>query len=136
MIDSASNSSNVLSAEDLFSGGGLVRLEIPEIPRNGQPGVVFIKPPSAADVLKFVHDRSADGGTDLDNDHMAALVAKCIVDESGASLFSEEQATHIQDVRMDVFTRLSEAITKLTNPTTDAEKNVPSGPGGSDLPIV
>lgn len=111
------NKSNVdagraLSAEDLLRGNeDWTAVEIPELPVNGKPGVVFMRPPSVGAILRFMKIP--------EEDRMSAtfdLISEVIIDANGNRMFSTpEEVESVQRLDMRIYTRLSRVATELAN---------------------
>lgn len=136
------NKSNVdagraLSAADLLRGNeDWTAVEIPELPVNGQPGVVFMRPPSVGAILRFMKIPEEDrmSGT-------FDLISEVIIDANGNRMFATpEEVESVQKLDMRVYTRLSRVATNLANTSFIAgEEGNDSGEAeedGSALPIV
>lgn len=102
-----------LTGADLLAAPNLKRLEIPELSRGGVVGVVFVRPPNAGDVVKFISVPEADRLKAT-----IGLVAGSIVDENGADLFNPAQVERLAEMDMRVFSRLSGAVIDLVNKAT------------------
>jgi len=103
---------NILSATDIFSGGDVpfTPLEIPELTKNGKPGVVFLRSPSAGDVLDFA-TKSTDPDTAVQHEALIVMITQCVVDQNGKRLFQDE--TRVREIPFSIFTRLMDAVNKL-----------------------
>lgn len=123
----------LLTAEDILSGGDdyLSPLEIPELSKNGKPGVVYLKPLSAGDVLDF-----AEGDKGTRTSRIIPLIAKAIVRQDGSPMFNDGEVARLRDIRMDVFTRLSKAVMATFNSVMDDDEGKALGEATGDLPIV
>jgi len=145
----ASDHNQLLTADDLLdSCGSPLRVEIPELPRNGKPGVVFIKRPSAGDMISFRVDfkkkqeqeemeMEVEGNeqneiepearevTSKGNDEMSAMIGLLVISEDGKPVFSPEQVERIKDVRYDVWQHLASAVNSVIR--TDEEVNPETG---------
>jgi hypothetical protein len=126
----------LLTAEDIFSGGDdlVSPLRIPELSKNGKPGIVYLKLLSAGDVLDF---SEADEGSR--KERLLPLIAKAVVHQDGTPMFSQEQVARLSEIRVDVFNRLSRAVTDKFNTMMSEEEESAKGKGGTgtdDLPIV
>lgn len=99
---------NLLTADDfLSSSSSLKRVEIPEISKDGKPGVVFLKPLTAGDILdhmKLTPERQSENNTHL--------IIRSVVDENGNPLFNSESAQSLRSVRASVYSRLVNEISK------------------------
>jgi hypothetical protein len=105
-----------LTAEDLLSFNESSRkmLEIPELPKDGRPGVVWLQPLTAGQVMDFAA-RQADNMTEAEKSQaMLEMIARAVVDQNGQQLFSEEQVGRLRDMSMAVFSRLTAAVNELT----------------------
>lgn len=129
------DASQLLTADEIFAGGDdlLSPLEIPELKKGGKPGIVYLKQLSTGDVLDF-----AESGEQDQKSRMLTLIAKAVVNQDGSPMFSEDQVTRLRDIRVDVFTRLSRAITDSmsTIMAEDTDKGKVDERGTGDLPIV
>lgn len=150
----------VLTGMDLLSSASLTPLEIPELPRNGRPGVVYIRQPSAKAMIRIFGQESAaelreqvQSSREMRDQQMARMIAGLVEDGQGNLLFTPEQADHLLDMHYAVFQRLAGAINnafqgtgddmdkdadsangKGTGDGTDANPFVPTD--SSDLPTV
>ena len=89
-----------LSASDLLSSG-LTPDEVPEISRDGKPGLVYLANLSA----KAVIEHTAKG--DQSGMGMFELIAKYVVDENGTPLLTLDQA---YELPASLYARFSKAI--------------------------
>lgn len=104
-----------LTADDILTSCGVpLRLEVPELPRNGKPGVVYIKRPSAEIMINFWSSRT-DDNRDRES-VMSELIGMLTVDDTGSLLFSPDQVSQIKDARYDVWQRLASGIDTVIKP--------------------
>lgn len=103
-----------LTAEDLLSGGenAFKPFEIPELTKNGEPGVVWLKHLSAGAVMDFA--TKSERSDAEKNQAMLEMIAKAIVHEDGSPMFTEEQAARLREMSMAVFNRLVTAVNEVT----------------------
>lgn len=105
----------VLSFQAIIAGGDnpYKELEIPEIQVNGQPGVVYLKHPSAGYILDFAEERSkADKDDPKNNQAMLEMISMCVVDAQGNAIFAS--AEEVRKVPLPVFSRLMTAVNELS----------------------
>lgn len=102
----------LLSAMDIFTGGDIPfkPLEIPELTKDGKVGMVYLKAPSAGDVLDFAA-KSADTNTETQHDALIRMIAQCVVDQDGKRLFQDE--TRVREIPFSIFSRLMAAVNDL-----------------------
>lgn len=92
-----------LTLADLLAPGDLTKLDIPEL--NGH---VYIRAASAGAVMDFLEA----GQGKLSMPAMLSVVAQSIVSEDGSPLFqSADDVAQLRNARMDVYTRLANAVT-------------------------
>lgn len=104
-----------LTAEDLFGRGGYTMLEIPELPKGGRPGVVWLRPLSAGDVMDFTARVGGDEKPESEKTQaMLEMIASAVVNEDGSAIFTEEQVGRLREMSMSVFSRLATAVNELT----------------------
>jgi len=107
-----------LSADDILTScGPPLLLEVPELPRNGKPGIVYIKRPSAEIMINFWSSRT-DDNRDRES-VMSELIGLLVVSDNGAPLFSSDQVSHIREARYDVWQRLAGGIDSVIKPIAD-----------------
>lgn len=128
-----------LTADELFGRGSYKRLEIPELPKNGEPGVVWLRALSAGDVMDFTNRLGGDNVPESEKTQaMLEMIAKAVVTEDGTPIFTEEQVGRLREMSMSVFTRISRAVNELTG-TTEAKEAAGKGSASnltSDSPTV
>lgn len=113
---------NSLSADDiLFSCGTPLTLEVPELPKNGKPGIIHFKRPSAEVMISFWSSRkenAGEDGVDLNREAvMSSLIGMLAVQSDGITpLFTPEQIAHIKDARYDVWQRLASHVDSIIKP--------------------
>lgn len=103
---------NILSALDIFTGGDIPfkPLEIPELTKNGQVGMVYLKPPSAGDVLDFA-SKSSGTETSEQHDALIKMITQCVVDQTGKRIFDDE--SRVREIPFSIFSRLMTAVNDL-----------------------
>lgn len=147
--------SQVLSGVDILDSCKKFPLEIPELPRNGKPGLVFIRQPSARAMIEIFGDEVATelrekikSSREIRDLQMAKMIAGLTEDGNGNLLFTQAQAEQILESRYIVFQRLATAINASFR-SVEEEIGVDAGDGGegadpnpfdvtdsSDLPTV
>ncbi len=107
--------SQLLSREDIFKGGDIpfTPVEIPELDKDGRPGVVYLKQPAAGDVLDFAGLEDGDER----NDGILDMVRKVTVDSNGKQIFNAND--EMEKLPLGVFTRISNAVLKLVSDSSD-----------------
>lgn len=101
-----------LTAEDILRGGdSLERLELPELTKDGRPGVVFLRQLGAGDVIAFMDH--AEGAPR--NRAILALMAKAVVTEQGEPVFADVDDDALGSMPMGVFNKLAGAVTAMAN---------------------
>lgn len=104
-----------------------------EVPEWG--GAVHVTTLSAFDRIEWEQQTFPNGEVDSKK-YATALVARCVVDESGARLFTDEDIEALGRKSLRALNRVREAATKLnalTGPDVDGlEKNSDGGPAASD----
>lgn len=115
-MTSSNFKARALSADDILSGGenACTPLEVPELTKNGEPGVVWIKSLSAGAVMDFAARADKDKPEAERNQAMLEMIAKAIVNEDGSPMFTEEQAARLREMSMAVFNRFVTAVNGLT----------------------
>lgn len=124
---SSSTSSSILSAEDFLRGGDspYQRLEIPELSKDGKPGVVYLKALPALDVIQY--SASED---DKDQQGMFRLIGHSLVTPEGELIFREDQIQKLGKIlSISVYSRISRAILAMANlkDTSDSQEGKDSG---------
>jgi len=110
--------SRVLTGAELLGGNrDFKMLEIPELTTDGVVGVVYLKTLPAGAVLDFID--KAEGAER--NDAMLGLIALAVVDADGNHLFSKEQASHLRNLDVQVFSRLTTAVVGMVKYGPDKE---------------
>jgi hypothetical protein len=110
-----------LSAEEIISGGRELRvLEVPELPKNGKPGIIHLRHLSAGDVLEFTEYAGSNEG-----EAMMLLISKSVVTPDGKPLFMKAQTGRLREISVDAFKRISAAVAEMTGiaPEEGAEGN-------------
>lgn len=134
------NGQNLLTASDIFSGGEnpYTPLEIPEIVKNGQPGVVYLKPLSTKAVIKFSKSQKDDNR----EDEILPLIVQALVNPDGTPIFrTEEDLARLQEMSMPVFNRISRAVMAQirgkddTKEASESNKNDENGGAANDNPL-
>lgn len=124
----------VLTLDELLAQPDLTVVEVPELPKDGKPGIVYMRPLTAGVVIDMVVD-SSNRPT---GDALRTLISESICDKDGNPIFDEENVDKLRDMRLDVFNRLSTAVMKNLAPPQEAAeegKAASSGAASStDLP--
>lgn len=112
----------LLSAEDILSGGDepLQRIELP-IKKGGKPGVIYLRPLTAGEVLDF---QASD--EDQRQEALLELMPSACVNEEGQPIFAGTPKDKLRNMPIVVFTAISQAVTEmagLTKPAESAEGN-------------
>lgn len=121
-----------LSASDLFAPVELTRLEIPELSRDGQLGVIYLRTLTAGDVVPLITANTEDGkpGSGVTSDFQHQLIALAAVNEDGTPMFAD--ASEVKKVRLSIYNRISSALAGIELPELLAGKAPkPSGEGSS-----
>lgn len=117
--------SNVLTAGELLGGGfELTKVQLESVQKDGGPGVVYLKPPLARDVIEFSKLPPEE--------HTAAmpkLIGKALVNEDGERLMSDEEAAKIADTSLAVFGELSKALTEMMKGLNKGEEDTAAAVG-------
>jgi hypothetical protein len=103
-----------LSFRDIMGGGDnpYKEIEVPGITMDGKPGVVYLKHPSAGDILRFADNASDTVDQAKNNEAMLDMITKCIVDKSGSPLLSSKD--EVKQLPLPVFTCFVTAINSLS----------------------
>ncbi len=140
--ENANVNSQLLSADDILAIPPLVKVEVPELPRNGKPGIVFVKRPSAGDMISFQSEfrkkketaaqasvEGVEGGengeviegdnTVKGGDEMSGMIVLLVVSEDGTPIFTSDQIVKIKSVRYDVWQRLASVINSVIKTSDD-----------------
>lgn len=131
-VDEKLNEAQKLTAQEILLGGeeGFKRIELQSVLKNGKPGVVWIRPLPAREVLAFV-------GVPKEKqlEAMAPLIGKAVVHEDGSPMFTTEELKQLVDISISVFTELSTVVTAqmkgLTEGTKDVEDEMGEASGGT-----
>lgn len=128
-------STQFLTADDILTScGPPIAWEVPQLPRNGKPSIVFIKQPSFDTMNSFWSSRK-EGKIEVEEteegevfivdndksrnrvDEASALMRFLFVQEDGITpLFTDAQVSHIKEARFDVFQRLQEGVNSVVQP--------------------
>jgi hypothetical protein len=113
MTDTSKKQDNLLSVEDIFRGGddSLERLEIDELQKGGRPGVVYLRPLPAGEVLDFADKSEGEGK----NQALLEMIAKAVVHPDGSPMFGEEDTKRLREISIGAFNRLAKAVTKMAD---------------------
>lgn len=109
---------NLLSAEDFFRGGDdpYRRVEIPELVKNGEPGIVYVKSLTTGQVFDFAERVNPETNPSANDRSQAMLemIARAIVTEDGAAIFdTPEKVSRLREVSMAAYKRLSTAVNEM-----------------------
>lgn len=93
-----------LSAEDIFLGGDdpFREVVLPEISKNGRPGVVYMRQLTAREVLRF----SEATDQDVREKMQYELIAKSMVTKDGVRIIADDQAHRLESMPSGAFMRL------------------------------
>lgn len=91
-------------------------VEIPEIEKDGKPGTLTLKIPSAGVVLGFSDKDEADK-----KEYLLRLMVDVVVSPDGSPMFADIE--QVKSVSVDVFTRLSGIVTDMINEATSSLGN-------------
>lgn len=100
-----------LTAADILAGGEepYRELEIPELKKGGAPGILYLKPLSAGDMLDLA--AAEDLAPVERRNQMLQLIAKTVVDpDTGQRVFTVDQVDELRTISAKLFTRLMTAI--------------------------
>lgn len=134
------NPAQLLSKEDILGGGDdpFTPLEIPELKKNGQAGIVHLRALPAGDMLAFAATPS-----ESQNDALFTLIAKAVVNPDGTPIFNDStDVDSLKSVSISVFNRLAQAILKMANASTgvategEASAGALSSGLSTDLPFA
>jgi hypothetical protein len=124
--------SNLLTIADLVAPPSITPLEIPELTKDGKPGVVHIRPLLAGDVMDIV--TQSDGKAD--SNAVMRMVAYALVHPDGTPMLSGSDAVlQLRAVPQTVFSRISAAVTG-TIATTPETGKVSEATTGDASPTV
>ena len=76
-----------LTADDIFGAEDLIdvlKVEIPEWKKDGKPGVLYVRPMSAAAAIRFRESLAGSSGKNV----FVRILAECACDRNGNLLFS------------------------------------------------
>lgn len=107
-----------LTVDELIAFNPIVALEIPERPKNGRPGMVYIRELPAKEVLRVVSSK----GESNDNEWLFELMSLAVVDRSGEMLFTSANVKRLSDSAFSVFTRIQAKVLEL-NPINSGGEN-------------
>ena len=112
------DSSNLLSFEELvtFDVNQVIRVEAPEIPKNGAPGVLLIKALSAQDVISLIEFNEKNKDNEVaQRQYMFTLIAQSLVNTKGEALVvTDEQMKALTKIPASLYSRLVSAVTKAS----------------------
>lgn len=118
MTTKADTSSNLLNFEELtsFSMEQVIKIEAPEIPKNGKPGVLLIKALSAQDVISLIEFNEKNKDNEAEQrKYMFTLIAQSLVNEKGEKLITTaEQRQALTGIPASLYRRLVNAVTKAS----------------------
>lgn len=98
-----------LSVDELLAGERVEELAVPELPKDGKPGIVYLRPPSAAAVLEFVEKAE----TPERHPALLRLMARSLVTPEGKPMFTEKNIDRIGEVSIGAFNRIATAVTAM-----------------------
>lgn len=104
----ASNDDNFLSAADFLSPPELIRLEVPELPKNGRPGIVHVRPIVAGDAID---EANATGAKPTADEFILKMLVVGVVHPDGSPMFTENDMRALRNMKLGAFNRLSAAVT-------------------------
>ena len=118
----ATRSSRMLRAEDFYNTVPLRRRYIAAL-----DGWVYVREASAIDLIRY---QAAPKG-DANIEATLQIIARCVVDEQGVPLFSEDQLDKLKGITMKAFRGLMDAVnSSIGDDDTDSEVEV-TGAGTS-----
>ncbi len=112
-----------LLSKEAFTAGGLdlpsERVEVPEL---GADNYVIVKGLTGAqrDAYEKAMWITRGGKRVLSDNVRAKLIAKCLVDETGARQYTDEDATAIGKIRGDVLERIFDACRRVSGMSDEA----------------
>lgn len=118
----------VLTAKELLSGGEdpFHAVELPMIRAGGQPGIVLLRMPTAAEVFAL----ETEDDREKRQESVMSLLAKVMVDANGAPIFGENaKASDLDAMPIIAVNKLVREMTSLYN--LDGEGNPSGGEAGS-----
>lgn len=107
-MDTELNAFDIFNADDL--GGCMQKVQIPEWPKNGVPGTLWLRPMSALATLEMRSSRKTD---EERADTMVVLVAESACDSKGNLLFTKVQVERLKLKNTAVFARLQDKILRM-----------------------
>jgi len=104
-----------MSMDDLIRGGKTKNYHrevvIPEAHEDGSPGVLYVKGPSAAYIIKWRRKSEEQRTKDF-----PGLVIRCLVNKDGSRLVSDESVLLVlSEMPMGIFTHISGVVADLIN---------------------
>jgi hypothetical protein len=118
--------SNLLTIADLVAPPSITPLEIPELTKDGKPGVVHIRPLLAGDVMDIV---TASEGK-ADTSAVMRMVAYALVHPDGTPMLQgADAALQLRAMPQSIFSRISAAVTGtiVTTPETGKDSAATTG---------
>lgn len=114
--------SRFLTADDILGGGeeSITPFEVPEIRKGGKPGVLFMRPVSAGQVIMFLGMKGK--GEVEQNKAIINLMVDCIVRPDGEPMFTQESAEKLAAVSWPAFSRISNHIMAVFSEAAEAVK--------------
>jgi hypothetical protein len=97
----------------------LVRIECPEMPKHGKPGILIIRPLSAKDVLELMESQEKNKDDErAQREHMFNLIAKSLVNEQGERIVPDEKRGELYNMPSSLYRRLVDAVTAASGANT------------------
>ena len=121
MSDQMLTVDDILGAEDLTT----IDVEIPEWPKNGNPGVIRLKTMTAKESIFFT--KSMQNNPQNRDNAMIRLIQRCAITDAGDPLFTEAQVKALSEKSVRVFNKLQKAALELNGFTDLAEQAAKNG---------
>ncbi len=122
----ASTRKRVLTAAALLSSSRLKEVPIPEMADGDDVPVIYLRPLPAGVVMALLVD--TDGKPS--GDSMLLLAAQAMVDASGDLIFDPNDLVSIRQLPMDVYNRITTALSETFGVKVEAGKGSDAAPGG------
>lgn len=119
-LEDTMDEAQLLTASEILLGGeeGLKRIELESVKKNGKPGVVWLKPLPAREILAFSNVPKEE-----QLEAMIPMIASAIVNKDGSAKFTKEETEQMAFISINVFTELSLAVTGMVKGLSKGDEN-------------
>lgn len=128
------NSAQNLTFDDIRECVELRPFEVPELPKNGKPGILYLRPLTAADVLEFTAVwGAADATPAIKAQATMTLISRALCQSNGSPMFPDSDPTAVSRMPISVYRRLADEVVNMAGVGFSDERS-DEGKGSAGTP--